>query len=85
MEVEKHYLIYNVGQLTYVFVVCGTALGSVIVIEFIVVFPLGVLLLFFMCKCAVFLVCEKKKHDFQAPNIELARVQSSCKKTVSLP
>ncbi|KAA8548952.1 hypothetical protein F0562_000636 [Nyssa sinensis] len=54
-------------------------LGSAIVIEFIMVFSLGVLLVYFTCKCAIVLVNEKRSRDDQ--DIELSRVQSSHKRT----
>lgn len=60
---------------------CGTVLGSAIVVESIVVFSLGVLLLYFMCKCALVLIHEKRRQ--KAPDIELSKVQSSSKRTVS--
>ncbi|XP_022864989.1 protein GAMETE EXPRESSED 2 isoform X1 [Olea europaea var. sylvestris] len=56
-------------------------LGSAIVVESIVVFSLGVLLLYFMCKCALVLIHEKRRQ--KAPDIELSKVQSSSKRTVS--
>ncbi|KAH6831907.1 hypothetical protein C2S53_012782 [Perilla frutescens var. hirtella] len=40
-------------------------LGSVIVFESIIVVSLGLLLLFFICRCAVVLVCEKKRQKLQ--------------------
>uniref|UniRef100_A0A5B7BHD6 Uncharacterized protein n=1 Tax=Davidia involucrata TaxID=16924 RepID=A0A5B7BHD6_DAVIN len=54
-------------------------LGSAIVIEFIMVFSLGVLLLYFTCKCAFVLVNEKRSRDDQ--DIELSRFQSFHKRT----
>ncbi|KAK6930191.1 hypothetical protein RJ641_004285 [Dillenia turbinata] len=39
------------------------ALGSAIVIEFLVTFSLGVLLVFYMCKCAFVLLKEKRSPD----------------------
>ncbi|GMP76486.1 hypothetical protein CsSME_00033135 [Camellia sinensis var. sinensis] len=56
-------------------------LGSAIVIEFILIFSLGVLLLYYTCKCAIVLVNEKRSRG--ARNIELCQVQSSSKKTSS--
>ncbi|XVE65590.1 hypothetical protein DITRI_Ditri08aG0012400 [Diplodiscus trichospermus] len=51
------------------------ALGSTILIEFLSVLSLGLMLLFFTCKCAILLVKEKRqRHDPR--NLELARVQS---------
>ncbi|KAL2464204.1 Protein GAMETE EXPRESSED 2 [Forsythia ovata] len=60
-------------------------LGSAIVVESIVVFSLGILLLYFMCKCAFVLIDEKRRQ--KAPAIELSKVQSSSKQTpcVDLP
>ncbi|KAL7254958.1 hypothetical protein ACSBR1_009171 [Camellia fascicularis] len=60
---------------------CGTVLGSAIVIEFILIFSLGVLLLYYTCKCTIVLVNEKRSRG--ARNIELCQVQSSSKKTSS--
>ncbi|KAL7254957.1 hypothetical protein ACSBR1_009171 [Camellia fascicularis] len=56
-------------------------LGSAIVIEFILIFSLGVLLLYYTCKCTIVLVNEKRSRG--ARNIELCQVQSSSKKTSS--
>ncbi|XP_031277217.1 uncharacterized protein LOC116135641 isoform X2 [Pistacia vera] len=54
-------------------------LGSAIVIEFIMVLFLGVLLLFFTCKCAILLVNERRgRHN---KNSELSEMQSSKKET----
>ncbi|CAK9170054.1 unnamed protein product [Ilex paraguariensis] len=53
-------------------------LGSAIVIEFFMVFSLGLLLLFFICKCAFVLIQEKRKHDVQ--HIELSELQGSHKR-----
>ncbi|GFQ03406.1 protein gamete expressed 2 [Phtheirospermum japonicum] len=55
-------------------------LGSAIVIESIVVFSLGLVLLFFICKCARVLVHEKKRQ--RAEQIELSKYQGSSKETV---
>ncbi|KAJ0035291.1 hypothetical protein Pint_24479 [Pistacia integerrima] len=54
-------------------------LGSAIVIEFIMVLFLGVLLLFFTCKCAILLVNERRGHHTK--NSELSEMQSSQKAT----
>ncbi|KAK4477843.1 hypothetical protein RD792_017106 [Penstemon davidsonii] len=51
-------------------------LGSAIVIVSIVVFSLGMLLLFFICKCAVLLVQEKKQQK-KPQDIELSKIQDS--------
>ncbi|XP_052190913.1 protein GAMETE EXPRESSED 2 isoform X2 [Diospyros lotus] len=51
------------------------ALGSAVVIESILVFSLGVLLLYFTCKCAIVLVNEKRSH--MAWEIELPKVERS--------
>ncbi|XP_058212496.1 protein GAMETE EXPRESSED 2 [Rhododendron vialii] len=57
-------------------------LGSAIAIESVLVFSLGVLLLYFTCKCAIVLVHEKRR---RAPrDIELSEVQSSSKRTSSI-
>lgn len=57
------------------------AFGSAIIIEFILVLALGVILLFFTCKCAFVLFNEKKR---QAPqDFEFSKVQSSQEGTVS--
>ncbi|MED6140342.1 glutathione exchanger [Stylosanthes scabra] len=37
-------------------------LGSIIVIEFVVMFSLGLLLLYFTCKCAILLLHERRNH-----------------------
>ncbi|GMY27774.1 protein GAMETE EXPRESSED 2 isoform X1 [Fagus crenata] len=56
-------------------------LGSAIVVEFFMVFSLGVLLLFFSCKCAILLVNERKSQHMKAS--ELSNVQSSNEQTLS--
>ncbi|KAK6161087.1 hypothetical protein DH2020_004468 [Rehmannia glutinosa] len=56
--------------------------GSAIVIESIVVFSLGIILLFFICKCAVVLVHEKKRQ--KAQEIELLKLQGSSKQTLAV-
>jgi len=38
-------------------------LGSIIVIEFVIIFSLGLLLLYFTCKCAILLVHERRKNE----------------------
>ncbi|KAG8369910.1 hypothetical protein BUALT_Bualt14G0062500 [Buddleja alternifolia] len=57
-------------------------LGSAIIIESVVVFSLGLLLLFFICKCAVVLVHEKKMREAQ--DIELSKIQGSTKHTLAV-
>ncbi|KAE9598912.1 hypothetical protein Lalb_Chr15g0086041 [Lupinus albus] len=57
-------------------------LGSIIVIEFVVMFSLGVLLLYFTCKCSILLLHERGKRDKKSK--ELSTVQGSKRKTVSL-
>ncbi|KAK4338873.1 hypothetical protein RND71_040335 [Anisodus tanguticus] len=51
------------------------AFGSAIIIEFILVFSLGVILLFFICKCAFVLINEKRRQASQ--DFELSNVQNS--------
>ncbi|XP_073120518.1 protein GAMETE EXPRESSED 2 [Henckelia pumila] len=51
--------------------------GAVIVIESISVLCLGLMLLLFICKCAVILLREKKRH--KAQHIELSKIQDSSK------
>lgn len=53
-----------------------------IVLEFIVVLFLGLLLVLFVCKCAIVLIREKRNH--KAEEIELATTQTSHEETVSL-
>ncbi|KAJ4955934.1 hypothetical protein NE237_012717 [Protea cynaroides] len=57
------------------------SLGSVIVIEFIMMFALGVLLLFFTCKCAIALGNERKSR--RARSIKLSRQENFQKHTSS--
>ncbi|XP_059632750.1 protein GAMETE EXPRESSED 2 [Cornus florida] len=58
-------------------------LGSGIVIESITVFCIGILLLYFTCKCATVLATEKRSRDAQ--DIELSRThKSSRKQTTSI-
>lgn len=52
-------------------------LGSAIVIEFVVVFFLGVILLFFTCKCAYLLVNEKRRSNIR--KIDVSDKQGSQK------
>ncbi|KAL7104906.1 hypothetical protein ACP275_07G011600 [Erythranthe tilingii] len=56
-------------------------LGSAIVIESVFVFSLGLLLLFFVCKCAFVLVYEKKRKKDK--EIELLRIEGSYKQTLA--
>ncbi|XVF66194.1 hypothetical protein PTKIN_Ptkin10aG0015900 [Pterospermum kingtungense] len=59
-------------------------LGSAIVIEFISVITLGLMLLFFTCKCAILLVKEKRQRQKNHPrNHELSRLQSLQTETLS--
>ncbi|XP_035539142.1 protein GAMETE EXPRESSED 2 isoform X3 [Juglans regia] len=55
------------------------ALGSAIIIEFLVVFSFGVLLLFFICKCAILLVNERRNRH--AKTSEPSILQSSYDRT----
>ena len=73
---------FDIDQPNSVFL-CGTALGSAIVVEFVVVFFLGVLLLFFTCRCAIVLINERRSCDVK--NIRLSKVSSLHKPTVSVP
>ncbi|KAL2229739.1 UNVERIFIED_CONTAM: Protein GAMETE EXPRESSED 2 [Sesamum indicum] len=57
------------------------ALGSAIVIESIAVFSLGLLLLFFVCKCAAVLVHEKKRR--KAQDIQLSKCEGSPKQNLA--
>jgi hypothetical protein len=60
---------------------CVTALGSIIVIEFVIIFSLGLLLLYFTCKCAILLVHERRKKEKRSS--EPSNDQSSQGQTVS--
>ena len=59
----------------------GAVLGSAIVVESILVISLGLLLLFFICKCAVVLAREKRRR--KAKEIELSKLEHSSKENVS--
>ncbi|XVF38746.1 hypothetical protein REPUB_Repub20aG0128200 [Reevesia pubescens] len=61
--------------------VVGT-LGSAIIIEFLSLLSLGLMLLFFTCKCAILLVKEKRQQH-NPRNTELSRMQSFQKENVS--
>ncbi|CAJ2658466.1 unnamed protein product [Trifolium pratense] len=56
-------------------------LGSIIVIEFVIIFSLGLLLLYFTCKCAILLVHERRKNEKRSS--EPSNDQSSQGQTVS--
>ncbi|KAK4265789.1 hypothetical protein QN277_026795 [Acacia crassicarpa] len=56
-------------------------LGSAIIIEFVMIFSLGVSLLYFTCKCAVLLVNERRNRG-ERPS-EISAAQGSQKQTVS--
>ncbi|XP_022760596.1 protein GAMETE EXPRESSED 2 [Durio zibethinus] len=58
------------------------SLGSAIVIEFLLVLSLGLMLLFFTCKCAILLVKEKRRQQ-NPRNLELSTMQSIQKETLS--
>ncbi|OIW14092.1 hypothetical protein TanjilG_11437 [Lupinus angustifolius] len=57
-------------------------LGSIIVIEFVIMFSLGVLLLYFTCKCSILLVHERGKSDKKSK--KLSTMRSSKRKTTSM-
>ncbi|XP_027338299.1 protein GAMETE EXPRESSED 2 [Abrus precatorius] len=57
-------------------------LGSIIVIEFVIMFSLGVLLLYFTCKCAILLAHERR--NCKKKSSELSTVPSSDKETSSV-
>ncbi|KAJ7955133.1 protein GAMETE EXPRESSED 2 [Quillaja saponaria] len=52
------------------------ALGSAIVIEFVILFSLGVALLYFTCKCAILLVHERRNHDTRASDLTSSQVSN---------
>ncbi|KAG4957145.1 hypothetical protein JHK85_043525 [Glycine max] len=54
-------------------------LGSIIVIEFVIMSSLGVLLLYFTCKCAILLAQERRNHEKRSS--ELSTAQSSHRET----
>ncbi|KAK7329466.1 hypothetical protein VNO77_23635 [Canavalia gladiata] len=56
-------------------------LGSIIVIEFVIMFTLGGLLLYFTCKCAILLAHERRNCEKRSS--ELSNVQSSHRQTSS--
>jgi hypothetical protein len=58
------------------------ALGSAILVEFLMVFSLGGILLFFTCKCAMHLANERRR--ISVKNSQLSSVQNSQKKSVSV-
>lgn len=63
-----------------------TALGSAIVIEFVALISLGVVLLLFVCRCALVLIRERKRsQNDQVQNIELSSIHDSPNKTASVP
>ncbi|KAL8263712.1 hypothetical protein R6Q59_021842 [Mikania micrantha] len=53
------------------------SLGSVIVIESILLTSLAVILMFFTCKCVIILARDKKKQKAQTQNLQLSEVQNS--------
>lgn len=57
------------------------ALGSAILVEFLMVFSLGGILLFFTCKCAMHLANERRR--ISVKNSQLSSVQNSQTKSVS--
>ncbi|XP_068483450.1 protein GAMETE EXPRESSED 2 [Phaseolus vulgaris] len=57
-------------------------LGSIIVIEFVIMFSLGALLLYFTCKCAVLLAHERRNGEERSS--ELSNSQSFPRETVSV-
>ncbi|CAI9089753.1 OLC1v1024385C1 [Oldenlandia corymbosa var. corymbosa] len=57
-------------------------LGSAVVVEFIALLFLGVVLVYFTCRCAVVLMREKRKNEIQ--NIELTQVGTSDKQAHNL-
>jgi hypothetical protein len=81
-EARKSYMHLSKWLISLSLSLWFTALGSAIVIEFLLVFSLGVLLLFFTCKCAFLLVNERRNRHMESS--EIASVQSSHEPTVSL-
>ncbi|XP_042050502.1 protein GAMETE EXPRESSED 2-like isoform X1 [Salvia splendens] len=57
-------------------------LGSAIVVESILVISLGLLLLYFICKCAVVLAREKRRR--KAKEIELSKLEHSSKENLDM-
>uniref|UniRef100_A0A3Q7EFT7 Uncharacterized protein n=1 Tax=Solanum lycopersicum TaxID=4081 RepID=A0A3Q7EFT7_SOLLC len=55
--------------------------GSAIIVEFILVLSFGVILLFFICKCAFVLINEKRRQGSQ--DFELSNVQNSQEGTLT--
>ncbi|XP_051127578.1 protein GAMETE EXPRESSED 2 [Andrographis paniculata] len=64
----------NILQYAPINSLAAHTLGSVIIIESIMVFILGLLLLFFICKCLFALVHEKKKKK-KAKDVELSKIK----------
>ncbi|MCD7455627.1 hypothetical protein HAX54_028836 [Datura stramonium] len=58
------------------------AFGSAIIAEFILVISLGVILLFFICKCAFVLIKEKRRQE-ASQDFELSKVQNSQEGTLT--
>uniref|UniRef100_A0A2C9W1T6 GEX2 N-terminal Ig-like domain-containing protein n=1 Tax=Manihot esculenta TaxID=3983 RepID=A0A2C9W1T6_MANES len=58
-------------------------LGSVVIIEFLMVLSFGVVLLFFTCKCAILLVNERSSFKFQ--NSKQSTLRNFQKESVSEP
>ncbi|XP_054805577.1 protein GAMETE EXPRESSED 2-like [Prosopis cineraria] len=56
-------------------------LGSAIIIEFLIIFSLGVLLLYFTCRCAILLVNERRNRGEKPP--EISAMQGLQKQTSS--
>ncbi|BAT80285.1 hypothetical protein VIGAN_02328300 [Vigna angularis var. angularis] len=57
-------------------------LGSIIVIEFVIIFSLGALLLYFTCKCAILLAHERRNREESSS--ELSNSKSFPRETVSV-
>ncbi|KAI4317565.1 hypothetical protein L6164_025428 [Bauhinia variegata] len=59
------------------------ALGSVIIIEFVIMFTLGMSLVYFTCKCAILLAKERRNRDVKLS--ELSTAQSSMQPSTNMP
>lgn len=79
-DLGNHGCYPNCNEIMTLSLFAAHAFGAVIVIESISVLCLGLMLLFFICKCAIILLQEKKRQKGQ--HIELSKIQDSSKQAI---
>ncbi|KAI5446424.1 protein GAMETE EXPRESSED 2 [Lathyrus oleraceus] len=60
-------------------------LGSIIVIEFVIITSLGLLLLYFTCKCAILLVHERRKNEKRSSEPSTDQTSQTQTSSINIP